>query len=78
MNLLDGRLRTISSKFPPSKTLQVPCDYPPTGEADKAREGPWQFRASILKSDLALVAVQNALVAVQDARFEILCHPLGA
>jgi hypothetical protein len=42
------------------------------GKADKAKEGPWRIRASLLKSYLAIANVQNALGSVQGARFEVL------
>ena len=52
--LRNGRQRTITAKLPPSKTPQVLFPQPPTGQADKAREGPGRADARFLKFDSAL------------------------
>ena len=54
--LRDGRQRTITAKLPPSRTPQVLCHQPPTGQADKAREGPRRADVSFLKFDPALAS----------------------
>src|ERR1035437_692204 len=52
--LRDGRQRIISVKLPPSRTPQVLCHQPPTGQADKARERPGRADVRFLNFDPAL------------------------
>jgi hypothetical protein len=52
--LRDGRQRTITAKWPPSRTPQVLCHQPPAGEADKAREGLGRADTRFLKFDPVL------------------------
>jgi hypothetical protein len=57
--MVDCAQSALSRHF--RKRYKCPTINQLRGKADKAREGPWRFDVSFLKSDLALADMQNAI-----------------